>query len=581
MVKSKKISAQSRKIKRHYQLQLLLFLVLLVVVNWLASLFYTRIDLTSDKRFTLSLATRHILKKMDHPAQFTVYLKGDFPAGFQRLERETREMLEEFRAYNHHIRFSFVNPSASTDPKTRERMYQQLVSQGLNPTNLQVKTKAGLQQQLIFPGAIATYNGRSMPLSLLENQINVPPEAVLNHSVENLEYLFAEALYRLMQKHKPAVGWVQGQGELKGAAVADIQQSLQNEYNFSDVSLTKQSENQLLKQDKDSIVPACQVLIVAKPTRKFNEQEKFALDQYLMYGGKILWFIDPVLASMDSIRTSRSEETVAVDRGLGLQELLFRYGIRLNKDLIMDLNATTIPVKTGEMGSQAQIKMLPWYYFPLITPQSGNPIVRNLNSIQMQFVSSMDTVAVKGIRKTILLKSSPYTGLEDIPGIVSLAILRDNPNTEFFRGPGRAVAVLLEGHFPSDYTNRVVNSMLQPGFPFLKKSKSTTMIVVSDGDVVRNQLQIPGKKPLPLGYDQFNGTTYGNKQLVLNALSYLTEGPELLSLRSRELKLRMLDKTKINNQLLKWQLINLVIPLLYLVVLTLIFVWFRKRKFGR
>ncbi|MBN2614647.1 MAG: gliding motility-associated ABC transporter substrate-binding protein GldG [Bacteroidales bacterium] len=578
---SSKASAPGKKIKRQNQLQLLFFLVLLLVANWLASVFYTRIDLTSDKRFTLSSATRHLLEKMNHPAQFTVYLKGNFPAGFQRLERETKEMLEEFRAYNHRIRFTFVNPSASSNPKTRERMYQQLVSQGLNPTNLQVKTKSGLQQQLIFPGALVSYNGKSLPLSLLENQINVPPEEVLNHSVENLEYLFAEALYRLMQKQKPSVGWVQGQGELKGKEVADIRQTLGQEYHFTDTPLTNHSESTLLKKEKDSIVPAYQVLIVAKPTKKFTEQEKFALDQYLMYGGKILWFVDPVLASMDSIRSSRSEETVAIDRGLGIQELLFRYGIRLNKDLIMDLNATTIPVKTGEMGSQAQIKMLPWYYFPLVTPQSNNPIVRNLNSIQMQFVSSIDTLAVKGIRKTILLKSSPYTGIEDIPGIVSLAILRENPNTQFFRGPGKAVAVLLEGHFPSDYTNRVVSDILQPGIPFRNRSKPTTMIVVSDGDVLRNQLQIPGKTPLPLGYDQFNGTTYGNKQLVLNALSYLTEGPELLSLRSRELKLRMLDKTKVNNQLLKWQLINLLVPLLYLVVLTLIFVWIRKRKFGR
>lgn len=581
MVKAKKISAQSKKIKRHYQKQLLMFLVIIIAANWIASKFYTRIDLTSDKRFTLSSATRHILKKLDHPAHFNVYLKGDFPAGFQRLERETKEMLEEFRAYNHQISFSFVNPSAPSDPKTREKIYQQLVSEGLNPTNLQVKTKTGLQQQLIFPGAIASYKGKKIPLSLLENQINVPPEEVLNHSVENLEYLFAEALYRLMQKHKPKVGWVLGQGELKGKEVADITHTLYKEYNFSDVSLTNQSEPILLKHSKDSIIPSYQVLIIAKPTQRFTEEEKFALDQYIMYGGKVLWFIDPVLASMDSIRTSRSEQTVAIDRGLGLQELLFRYGIRLNKDLVMDLNATPIPVKTGQMGSQAQINMLPWYYFPLITPTSKNPIVRNLNSIQMQFVSSMDTLNIKGIRKTILLKSSPYTGIEDIPGIVSLSILRENPNTEFFRGPAKAVAVLLDGTFSSDYTNRVVNSMLTPGIPFRNKSKPTSMIIVSDGDVVRNQLQIPGKEPLPLGYNQFTGKTYGNKQLTLNALSYLTEGPELLSLRSRELKLRMLDKAKINKQLLKWQLINILIPLLYLVILTLFFVQFRKRKFGR
>ncbi|MBN2639269.1 MAG: gliding motility-associated ABC transporter substrate-binding protein GldG [Bacteroidales bacterium] len=580
MVKAQKISTQSKKIRNHYIKQLLLVLAILIALNWVVSLFYTRIDLTSDKRFTLSQATRNILKKIDHPAHFNVYLKGSFPAGFQRLERETKEMLEEFRAYNHNISFSFINPSESTDPKTRERIYQNLVSEGLNPTNLQVKTKSGLQQQLIFPGALVSYNGKKLPLSLLENQINVPPEEVLNHSVENLEYLFAVALYRLMQTHESRIGWIQGQGEPLGKDVADILQTLHNNYNLTTVQLTNNSESKLLTVSVDSVFPAFKALIIAKPSQKFTDQEKFALDQYIMYGGKVLWFIDPVLASMDSIRTSRSEQTVAIDQGLGLQELLFRYGIRLNKDLIMDLNATPIPVKTGQIGSQAQINMLPWYYFPLISPQSKNPIVRNINSIQMQFVSSIDTMAVKGVKKTILLKSSPYTGIEDVPGIVSLAILREKPSPQFFAGPGKTVAVLLEGKFSSDYTNRLVSNMLDPYIPFIKKSKPTAMIVVSDGDVVRNQLQVPGNDPLPLGYDQFTGTTYGNKQLVLNALSYLTEGPELLSLRSRELKLRMLDKTKINNELLQWQLINTLIPLLYIFVLSFIFVQIRKRKFG-
>ncbi len=565
--------------KHHHQKNLLWMILVLALANWLGSLYYTRLDLTADKRFTLSNATKNILDHLHHEVNFKVYLDGDFPAGFKRLERQTREMLEEFRSRNHEVHFRFINPSGSSDPKKRSALYQELVGEGLNPTNLQVKTKEGLQQQYIFPGAIVTYQGKQAVAGLLESQVDVPPEEVLNHSAENLEFTLVNVIHKLMQKRKPNLAFLQGQGELKGNKIADIKNTLASDYNLSEVIPGDPGDNDLLERTHDSIFPKYKVLIVAKPSRPFNDTVKLALDQYVMYGGKVLWLIDPVLASMDSIRNS--EHTVSVDLHLGLQELLFDYGVRLNKNLVLDMNATSIAVKTGEMGNQPQISLLPWYYYPLITPTSKNPIVKNLNSIQMQFVSTLDTLGIRGVKKTILLKTSPYVGIESIPGIISLNILKQKPDPYFFHGPAQAVAVLLEGTFPSDFQNMLVPSLKNGRFPFKRMSRPTSMIVISDGDVIKNQLQIPGGAPLPLGYDQYSGITYGNIQLILNALTYLTEGPQLLSLRSREVKLRMLDKTKINQDRLQWQLINVLVPLLLLTLMVVIFSMIRKRKYGK
>jgi len=567
------------RMKRHYQKNLIWMVLILIAANWLGSMYYTRIDLTADKRFTLSNATKHILDNLHHNVYFRVYLDGDFPAGFKRLERQTREMLEEFRSRNHDIHFSFINPSASSNARKRSALYEKLVNAGLNPTNLQVKTKEGLQQQYIFPGAIVDYQGKQAVAGLLKSQLDVPPEEVLNHSAENLEFTLINVLYKLMRKKKPAIAFLQGQGELHGNKIADIKNTLASDYNLSDVTLGDPADNNLLEKTGDSIIPKYKALIVAKPSKPFTVANKLALDQYVMYGGKVLWLIDPVLASMDSIRNS--ETTVAMDLHLGLQELLFHYGVRLNKNLVLDMNATSIAVKTGEMGNQPQISLLPWYYYPLITPTSTNPIVKNLNSIQMRFVSTLDTLGIKGVKKTILLKTSPYVGLESIPGMISLNILKQKPDPYFFKGPAQAVAVLLEGTFTSDFQNMLIPSMKHGKYPFKKISYPTSMIVISDGDVIKNQLQIPDGEPLPLGYDQYTGKTYGNKQLILNSLTYLTEGPALLSLRSRTLKLRLLDKTKINQDKLQWQLINVFLPLIVLTLMVLIFSIVRKQKYGK
>ncbi len=578
----KQNNAPAQKTRKQYRKRLLTVIFIIAAANYLGSFYFTRIDLTSDKRFTLAGVTKNVLKQLNERLVSTVYLKGDFPTGFKRLETQTREILEEFQAYNRNVRFIFVNPSASGDFKKREHFYRRLVDVGLSPTNLQVKTKNGLEQQYIFPGAILRYKGSEIPVELLSSERNIPPAEVLNHSIENLEFTFINAIHKLVQQKKPSLAYLIGQGEPQGKHVTDILNNLSENYTLTMVNPDSLPNPLLEKQKSDSlasrVVPRYNALIVAKPQKPFTEREKLMLDQYIMYGGKVLWLIDPVLASMDSIK--RSETTVSIDLNLGLQEQLFTYGVRINKNLVLDLNAVPIPVRTGQTGNQPQIQLLPWYYYPLITPRSSQPVVRNLNSIEMNFASSIDTLAVKGVKKTILLKTSPYSGVEKVPGIISLAILRQKPDPYFFHGPARNVAVLLSGKFISDFKNRLLSGLKSKLFPFRKISVPTQMIVVSDGDIIRNQLKIPDGYPLPLGYNQFTQQTYGNKEFILNALNYLTDGPGLISLRTRDFKLRLLDKTKVSRQRLQWQLFNVLTPPVVMLIFAFVMIGLRKRKYG-
>lgn len=567
-------------------LQLLVVVAIIVVINILSSYVFTRFDLTNEKRYTLSKETRELLKKTDDILYFRVFLEGEFPAGFKRLRKETQELLDEFRAYNKNISYEFINPSSSENQKERNDTYQILMQQGLSPTNLQVKTKNGMEQQVIFPGALVTYRNKEVAIDLLDAQMNVPPEAVLNNSVNNLEYKLANAIRKITQMKKPVVAFIEGHGELDDQDTYDLTQSLKEDYIVDRVEINAKLNALVNRVLIDSIhmeweiTPKYAAIIIAQPDSMFSGKDRFIIDQYLMYGGKILWFVDPVFASMDS--TQYSGSTVAIEKNLDLQSQLFTYGVRLNKNLIMDLSAASIPVRTGQMGNQPQIEFFPWYYFPVVTPISKHPIVKNLNAIKTQFVSSIDTLSIKGVKKTILLSTSPYSRIEDIPAMISLSILSQEPDPRQYTTPPQAIAVLLEGRFLSDFRNRIPPEIINDrGIGFIEESKPTAMLVVSDGDLIRNQFHIPQGYPLPLGYDQYTRETFGNKDFVLNALNYLTEGPGLISVRSRETKLRMLDRSKINENKLQWQLLNVLAPLIVIILAGIAIVFIRKRKYAR
>ncbi|PLX11926.1 MAG: gliding motility-associated ABC transporter substrate-binding protein GldG [Marinilabiliales bacterium] len=576
---------EKRNIKSKLIIQLLLVLLIIASANYISSIVFTRFDLTSEKRYTLSDETLDIIKGVDDIVYFRVYLEGDFPAGFKRLRRETMEILDEFRAYNKNIQYEFINPSASSSNKERNETYQLLVQQGLNPTNLQVKTKTGMDQQVIFPGCIITYREKELAVELLDAQINTPPEAVLNNSIQALEFKFANAIFKLSRRQKPVIAFIEGHGELSERETFDIAQTLSKDYVIDRFRLEGQINSLLKRRLTDTlnqeyrIEPKYDAIIIAKPDSLFDGKDRFIIDQYIMYGGKVLWLIDPVFASMDSIQNR--EMTVAVAKPLDLQSQLFTYGVKLNNDLVTDLVSAPIPLRTGQVGGKPRIDFFNWYYFPLVTPTSQHPIVRNLNAIKTQFVSSIDTT-IGGVKKTALLHTSPYSRTMPAPAVINLGILRQEPDERLYRGPRETIAVLMEGEFLSDFRNRIPPEIAEnKEIGFKEQSVKTEMIVISDGDMIKNQFHIPDGYPLPLGYDQYTRETYGNKQFILNALSYLVDGPGLIASRVKDTRLRLLDKTKLNDDKLMWQIINIIVPILLIFILAVLMIWSRKRKYSR
>lgn len=572
-----------KNIKQNSIIQILLGIAIIILVNIISSFVFTRFDLTSEKRYSLSDATKELLSGLDDIVYFKVYLDGDFPAGFKRLRNETKEMLDEFRAYNDNIQYEFINPSKSQDPKERNDTYLLLIERGLNPTDLQVKNKKGTSQQIIFPGALVTYKSKEIPLELLKTQMGIPPEAVLNNSIQALEFNIANTIKKLSVINKPEIAIIEGHGELDKYEMADITNALSEYYNVERIKINEQLNSLAERSNIDSVKTRIknkyETIIIAKPDSAFSDKDKFIIDQFIMRGGKVLWLIDPVFACMDSIQNS--ESTVGINIELNLEDQLFKYGVRINSDLVMDLNALPIPLRTGQIGNQPQIDFFPWYFFPIITPLIKHPIVNNLNAIKTEFVSSIDTIGVSGIKKTILLKTSPYSRIVYTPALISLNILREEPDEDIYNKPGQPVAVLLEGEFESAFKN-IISPVIADNkeIGFLEKGVPNKMVVISDGDIIRNQLHIPQGYPLPLGYDQFTRQTFGNKELILNVMNYLCDDSGLISIRSRELKLRLLDKTKISNNKLFWQLLNTLLPVLLVIIFGIIWAWVRKRRYA-
>ena len=577
---------KKRDIKRNNIVQLAMWLLIIVLLNVIGSFLYTRLDLTSERRYSLSDATKKMLRGLDDVVYFKVYLEGDFPAGFKRLRNETREMLNEFRAYSDNIQYEFIDPSGNPDKRERNNLYQQLITAGLNPTDLQVKTNDGNSQQVIFPGAIISYKNKELPLELLMNQVAVAPDQVLNNSVQQLEYNISSAIRKLSVPRKPKIAFIYGHGELSEIETADIRQALSDYYIVDRIkidgrlnSLTERDTEDSLKVSIRNIYKA---IIVAGPDSAYSEKDKFIIDQFVMRGGKVLWLIDPVSATMDSLQSSR--QTIGIAGTNNLEDQLFNYGVRVNANLVVDINCLPIPMVTGMTGNKPQTTFVPWFFFPVIMPTAQHPVVRNLNAVKCEFVSSLDTIQKAGIKKTYLLTTSKYSLTLMAPTIISLDMARQDPDPAQFNQPFQNIAVLLEGRFESLFLNRIPPAIAQDrSIGFLSKSEKTSMIVVTDGDIIKNQVNFGqgGFEPLPLGYDKYTRQSFGNKDFIMNAINYLCDDSGLISARSRELKLRLLDSTRVKDEKLKWQLINVILPVLLVLIFGMVQHFMRRRRFGR
>jgi len=555
-------------------LALLIFLSIVFAVNIIGGYFFQRFDLTKEKRFTLTSNTKKVLKNLDDVVYVRVYLEGEFPAGFKRLRNGAIEMLNEFRSYGgSNIEYEFVNPLEGLDDAAKRDVIQQLYEKGIQPTNLQVKDNEAYSEQLIFPAASVFYKGRETTIQLLENKIGQTPQQALNSSISLMEYKFAQAINTLKIAYKPKVALLQGHNELKPNDIQWMINMYSKYYSIEQFNIN----------DHLYIPETFKALLIAKPRLKFDEPDKYKIDQFIMNGGSVLWLLDPMIAEMDSLRNR--DAFMSVEYDLNLDDMLFKYGVRLNKNLVQDLVSNPIPLMIGMQGDTPQYDLFPWLYYPIITSGSQqHPISKNLDAIATKFVSTIDTVKSEGVKKTILLSTSPYTKLQFMPVRIHLGAVKEKPNEAQFKKGEQPIAVLLEGEFPSVFKNRLkpnTQAITDTIKAFTNRDKSLPgkMIIVADGDIITNE---KGKKgeDFPTGYYRSTKENFANQQFLLNAMEYLVDQSGLIESRTREVKLRLLDQGKIKNSKTFWQLLNLVLPLVLLVLFAVVYNLLRRRKYA-
>lgn len=560
---------KSTNLKRQAWVQLLVMLLIIVIINFISTLAFFRIDFTKENRFTLSEASKGYMKNLNDVVYVKVYLDGEFPAGFKRLRNATKETLDDLKAYaGSNLEYEFINPTADSDPKVQDEVIQQLIKKGLTPINVQVRDENGQRQQIVVPGAIVSYRGREQAFPLLQSStVANSADEVLNNSVMNLEFQLVNNIKKATQLARPSIAFIYGHGELDTFRTGDIIKTLRNYYDLSFVNLGATVPKDLFQY---------KALIIAKPTRVFMEGEKFNLDQYIMNGGRILWMIDKLNADMDSLGDEQMMITSTYE--LNLDDQLFSYGARINNDLIQDVQCAPIPVVTGNVGASPQQELFPWLFFPIFVPNNTHPVAKSLDGLRAEFASSIDTVDVKGITKTPLLQSSKYTKVLNAPVRVALQMLSIEPNPQQFIKKNIMAGVALEGKFTSVFKNRLISQ--NPNAKFLEESKPTRMIVVSDGDIIKNYFSRRDSSIYPLGFDRFTKRNFSNSVFVQNAIDWLADDYNLISARSKEVKLRMLDTERVKKEKFRWQVFNIVVPNIIIVLIGIVLFYQRKKKYA-
>lgn len=561
----------------------LLLLAILFVVNFLAASFHSRIDLTKEKRYTLSRATSDLVSGLDDDVQVSVFLKGDFPSGFRKLANSTDEFLQLLKDENNSkIHYKFISPLDNV-PGTTIPYGDTLSRMGAIPINLTVQKQAGESSNIIFPVALLNYKGKQALVNLYPGAGGRISQDEINSAEALMEYQFVKSLDKLVNEKKPAIGYAVGNGEPTDERAFEIPKVLSQDYQFGMIDLTKQP-----------VIPNLDVLMIVKPTQSFTEEEKLKIDQYIMHGGKLLCFIDNLIAEQDSL--SFKPETIAYDRNLNLTDLFFRYGFRINTDLVMDLQCDAIPLVVGGTQTNPQFAFVRWNYFPLFDA-SKNPLFNKLPGyVEGRFVNSMDTIQVAGIRKSFLLSTSPHSRVIKTPALISLNENKDAPEDEKFRQSDIPVAVLAEGQFTSLFKNRISqtqrDSLATHKEDFKDQSIENKMIVVADGDIVLNEtLREVGY--LPMGWNKYtyreaqqqteNGryfTPAANEAFLLNCMEYLVNNSAIMETRNKDIVLRLLNSTKVKEQRTTWQFINIVLPVLLVILCGFIYQQLRKRSYS-
>jgi len=556
--------------KKNNQKTVLITIAVLLLVNIIGNQFYHRFDLTKDKRFTLSEVTLNIIKQVQNPLSVKIYLQGDLPAEFKRLQSETQDLLEEFQARNKNIIFEFINPLENEEESVDN--IKSLYMKGLTPVNITVDDKGKQSQAMVFPWAIAIYDNKEVNIPLLKNIMGASTTEKVIGSVQHLEYSIADAINKITKSKQKKVAVIKGNGELKDIYIAKFLMQVRESYHIGPFTLDSVAKN---PSGSLQALQKYDLAIIAKPTEAFSDAEKQVLDQFIMNGGKMLWLVEQVNMEMDSLYND-SGATLAFPRDLNLNDMFFKYGFRINPDLVKDEHGSPIKLATGEQGSATQYQEFNWKFAPQVYPNSMHPIVKNLGGIKFDFANPIDTLK-NGIKKTVLLQSSQYSKKIGSPVEINLNMVEEETSPNHYLNTGYLpMSVLLEGAFHSMFENRVLPFDQKP---FESIGKENKMIVISDGDLIRNQLD-KNRQPVELGYDQRSGNLYDNKDFLMNCVNYLLDDNGLINIRSKDVDLPLLDKEKVYESYTLTQFITIGLPLIILAVFGFLFTYFRKRKYS-
>lgn len=551
-----------------YHLLLLINSFLLVLLlNQLSGRYRWLIDFTEEKRYTLHPATQAILSNLDQPVYLTIYLDGELPSNFKRFQKSIRETLEQFAVYGgSNFQYRLVDPSIAKSPTARNQFYRSLIDKGLQPSNVTYTKDGNKTERLIFPGGIMTIAGRELSLNLLKSNRALSIDEMLNQSIEAIEYEISEGIFQLQKKGKRRVGLITGHDEPDSSLLAGLTNTILQKHEFYQLNI----------KERDRPITGYDALIIAKPQSAFTEKEKYRIDQYVMGGGALLVFMDAL--SVD-LRKADGDGTVAIPVETNLDDLLFKYGVRVNKNYVADANCGNTPVVAGMVGNQPRIELLPWPYSPLVTNYGSHPIVKNLDASWFRHVSTIDTVRAEGIKKTVLMQTSEFTRVFSPPVRVSYNDLRDKLRPEYFTSGPKAIAYLLEGHFTSLYKNRVL-PFSDERSNFVEDGKLAKIIVVSDGDFIRNEFDLESDQPLEMGVDPYTQTTYANGDFLEQALDYMFDADGLMLAKNKEVMIRPLDKVKLEEQADFYRWLNLLLPVLLIMLFGVFKSYLRKRKYA-
>lgn len=551
-------------------LSLLGTLVALLAINFASSFVFSRFDLTHDNRYTLSEPALNIISEVQEPIEIEVYLEGNFPLEFRRLQTETKQILEEFSAYNNNVIYKFVNPIISEENALQ--VIEQMYKEGYKPINVTVNDKGKQSQEVVFPWAKVTFQGRTARVPLLKNAMGASTEEKVNTSVQHLEYAFVDGINKVIHEKSKKIAIIKGIGEVNDIYMADFLMSLRDSYFIAPFTLDSVAMN---PQKALAQLSEYDLAIIAKPSKPFSEDKIQVLDQYVMNGGKSLWMLDQVQAEMDSLSINGSMLAYPKDQSLG--EMLFKYGIRLNPNLVKDEMGTPIKLATGQQGSETVYEEFTWKFAPFAISTSNHPIVKNIDGVKFDFANSIDTLK-NDIKKTILLQSSPYSKTVGVPSEISLNVIAEEVTPETYKDHGNiALAVLLEGNFTSVFNNRVLPFEDKN---FKNKGVTNKMVVIADGDVARNQLD-QNYEPMELGYDKWTNNLFGNKEFLMNSVNYLLDDNGLINIRTKDVKLPLLNKEEVYKDYDKIRALIVGLPIVLLIIFGFIFTYLRKKKYTK